>query len=185
MRIIATYFNGVSLIAPDTYMDARGAFFETYNEREFFSLGIRSRFVQDNHSRSRRGTIRGLHYQLTHPQAKLCRVVAGEVQDVVVDVRLGSPSFGRSVSIALSADDPNLLFVPSGFAHGYCAVSEVAEFLYKVDDFYDSDDEFGVIWNDPDLHIEWRVADPVLSDRDRALPRLCEISLAKLPRWPG
>src|SRR5262249_7275301 len=130
---------------------------------KFSDLGIDADFVQDNHSCSARSTLRGLHYQLRQPQAKLCRVIRGEVFDVAVDVRRGSRTFGRWVGCVLSASEMNQIFIPAGFAHGFAVLSESAEFLYKCSDFYDPASEYGVAWNDPDLAIEWRTENPLLS----------------------
>ncbi len=172
----------VRLLRPAVFGDARGFFLETYQQAEFEALGIRDRFVQDNHSRSGRGTIRGLHYQLRHPQSKLCRVVAGEVLDVAVDIRPGSPTFGRHVSAVLSAENKLEIYVPAGFAHGFSVLSEAAEFLYKCGDLYHPEDERGIRFDDPELGIDWRVATPLLSAKDRAHPRLREVPGELLPR---
>ncbi|HEY9233347.1 MAG TPA: dTDP-4-dehydrorhamnose 3,5-epimerase, partial [Blastocatellia bacterium] len=135
MKRIDTALPGVCLIEPEVWLDARGFFFESYQEMRFAELGIRDRFVQDNHARSVQGTLRGLHYQISRPQAKLCRVVQGAVLDVVVDVRCGSPTFGRHIAEVLSAENLRMVYVPPGFAHGYAVLSETAEFLYKCSDF--------------------------------------------------
>jgi len=181
MQVSRTELGGVWIVEPRVFSDARGFFFETYQEARFAELGISSRFVQDNHSRSTKGSLRGLHYQLRHPQAKLCRVVIGEVVDVVADIRLGSPTFGNWISVILSAENKREIFVPRGFAHGFAVLSDSAEFLYKCDDLYHPDDEYGVVWNDPDLKIDWTLEAPVLSSKDRSLPRLSQIDRAKLP----
>ena len=144
--------------SPQIFRDARGFFMETYHRAEFADLGITEIFVQDNHSRSAKGTLRGLHYQLHHPQAKLCRVVEGEALDVAVDIRLGSPTFGKWTSVLLSANSQNQIFIPAGFAHGFLALTDSVQFLYKCSDFYDPCDEHGILWNDPDLAISWGVA---------------------------
>lgn len=154
---------------------------ETYNARQFAELAITSEFLQDNHSRSVRGTLRGLHYQLRHPQAKLCRVVVGEVLDVAVDIRHGSPTFGKSFSVHLSAENKRQIYIPRGFAHGFVVLSDMAEFLYKCDDFYRGDDDRGIAWNDPELGIDWLVLDPLLSDKDRRNPRLADVDPSELP----
>ena len=137
--------------------------------------------MQDNHSQSRKNTLRGLHYQLRYPQAKLCRVVRGAVLDVAVDIRRGSPTFGKWVSAELSAENMHQIFVPAGFAHGFVVLSEEAEFLYKCSDFYDPAGERGIVWNDPDLKIDWGISQPVLSEKDARLPRLSEIASDQLP----
>jgi dTDP-4-dehydrorhamnose 3,5-epimerase len=183
MRRIDTSLPGVYVLEPRVFSDARGFFAETYNARQFRELGITSEFVQDNHSQSVRGTLRGLHYQLRHPQAKLCRVVVGEVLDVAVDIRLGSPTFGQSFSVKLSAENKRQIYIPRGFAHGFVVLSEVAEFLYKCDDFYHGDDDRGVYWNDPALGIDWGVPEPLLSDKDRKSPRLADVAPENLPAY--
>lgn len=165
------------------FEDDRGFFFESYHETKFAELGIRDRFVQDNHARSVRHTLRGLHYQVRHPQAKLCRVILGEVLDVVVDVRHGSPHFGKWESGILSAQNKLEMYVPAGFAHGYLVLSETAEFLYKCSDFYHPEYERGVLWNDPEIGITWGVQGPILSDKDRRNPPLSGISLKELPEY--
>lgn len=178
---VATAIPDVCVLKPRVFRDPRGFFLETYHAAEFEQLGIRTRFVQDNHSQSRKNTLRGLHYQLRHPQAKLCRVVRGAVLDVAVDIRRGSPTFGKWVSAELSAENMHQIFVPAGFAHGFVVLSEEAEFLYKCSDFYDPAGERGVVWNDPDLKIDWGVSQPVLSEKDARLPRLSEIASDQLP----
>ena len=171
------------VIEPVVFKDERGFFFESYQEMKFASLGIRDRFVQDNHSKSTRGTLRGLHYQITRPQSKLCRVIQGEVLDVVVDIRRGSPRFGQHVSVLLSADNMRQIYVPAGFAHGYVVLSETAEFLYKCSDFYFPEYERGVIWNDAALGIVWGVENPILSVKDNAHPVLSNILSSDLPEY--
>jgi dTDP-4-dehydrorhamnose 3,5-epimerase len=174
---------GVWLLEPRVLSDHRGFFLESYNRRTLADLGITTEFVQDNHARSGRGVLRGLHYQLGHAQAKLVRVTVGRVFDVVVDVRRGSPTFGRWFGAELSSESFLQLFVPEGFAHGYLVLSEVAEFQYKCSDFYAPEDERGVLWNDPAIGIRWPQQDvrPVLSDKDAALPVLADIADHDLP----
>ena len=181
MKRIDTSLPGVCLIEPTVFEDSRGFFFESYHEIKFADLGIKDRFVQDNHARSVRHTLRGLHYQIKHSQAKLCRVVQGEVLDVVVDVRQGSPHFGKWESGILSAQNKRQMYVPPGFAHGYLVLSETAEFLYKCSDSYHPEYERGVLWNDPDIGINWGVETPLLSDKDRRNPTLSGIALGELP----
>lgn len=171
MNVIPTELAGVVIIEPRVFGDPRGFFFESYRADRYSQAGIPP-FVQDNHSLSARGTIRGLHYQLQRPQGKLLRCVRGSVFDVAVDIRRGSPYFGRWVGVELSAENKRQLFVPAGFAHGFCVTSEVAEVEYKCTDFYAPDDEHGVIWNDPSVGVEWPVHDPILSHKDRQLPLL-------------
>jgi dTDP-4-dehydrorhamnose 3,5-epimerase len=152
---------------------------------KFAEIGIREEWVQDNHSRSARGVLRGLHYQLRRPQAKLCRVVEGEVLDVAVDIRLGSPWFGRWVSVVLSAEAQNQIYIPRGFAHGFLALSEAAQLLYKCSDFYEPSDERGIAWNDPGLSIAWGISSPALSERDQKHPFLAAIPPQFLPVYAG
>jgi dTDP-4-dehydrorhamnose 3,5-epimerase len=166
----------VLIIEPDVHRDARGFFVETYRADLYRAHGIATPFVQDNHTRSVAGTIRGLHMQRKRPQAKLVRVVAGEIYDVAVDLRRGSPTFGRAVGIALSADNFLQCYIPTGFAHGFCVLTATAEVEYKCSEVYDPADEFGIAWNDPALAIAWPITDPFLSDRDRQNPTLAEIT---------
>jgi dTDP-4-dehydrorhamnose 3,5-epimerase len=180
---ISTAIPEVLLLRPRVLEDARGFFAEIYHQRKLADLGIRDCFVQENHSGSKRGTVRGLHFQLQHPQSKLCRVIAGEVLDVAVDVRVGSPTFGRHVSSVLSAENRLQIYVPAGFAHGFSVLSETAELVYKCSDLYRPEDERGVLFDDPGLGIDWRVAEPLLSARDRGHRRLSEIDPADLPRY--
>ena len=182
MRMIETSIPGVLLIEPTVRHDERGFFLESYNLRDFSEMGITQPFVQDNHSMSVRGTLRGLHYQLRHPQAKLCRVVEGEVLDVVLDIRRGSPQFGEHTATVLSAENRRQIYIPQGFAHGFLVLSDTAEFLYKCSDFYYHGDERGVLWNDPELGIEWGIDSPKLSPKDSRLPRLGAISPDDLPK---
>jgi dTDP-4-dehydrorhamnose 3,5-epimerase len=163
--------------------DARGTFSESYHQAKFAELGIADEFVQDNHSISRKNVLRGLHYQLRHPQAKLCRVVEGEALDVAVDIRIGSQYFGKWVSVVLSAKSRNLIYLPPGFAHGFLALTDSVQFLYKCSDFYDPADERGILWNDPALGISWGLADPLLSEKDSNWPTLAQVSPEFLPRF--
>ncbi len=167
------------------FQDARGFFLESYHRERFKALGICEEFVQDNHSRSAKGTLRGLHYQLHHAQAKLCRVVEGEALDIAVDIRLGSPAFGQWASVTLSAAAHNMIYIPAGFAHGFLALSDSVQFLYKCSDFYDRADEHGVRWNDPALNIDWGVAAPLVSEKDAKLPALADVPRDLLPRYPA
>jgi len=181
LEIIKTELPGVLLIKPQVFNDARGFFYESYRQDRLVESGITETFVQDNHSRSARGTLRGLHYQLRHPQAKICRVVSGEVLDVAVDIRRGSPSFGKSVSAVLSAEYKSSIFIPAGFAHGFLVLSDSADFLYKCTDYYYADDQWGIAWNDPELDIHWGIADPLLSERDRRHLPLSKTPIENLP----
>ncbi len=184
MRRLPTDLPEVILLEPLVLEDDRGFFMETYSRRVLAELGIDCEFVQDNHSRSGRGVLRGFHYQLGQPQAKLVRATVGSVYDVVVDVRRGSPSFGRWVAAELSAANRRLLFAPAGFAHGFLVTSEVAEFQYKCSDYYAPAEERGIRWDDPDLAVPWPLQGPapVLSNRDQTWPRLGEIPQADLPQ---
>ena len=168
MKAIPTELPGVIIIEPRVFSDTRGFFFESYHAARYAEAGITVTFVQDNHSSSAKNTIRGLHYQLRRPQAKLMRVIRGSVLDVAVDIRRGSPMFGRWVGVELSAENRRQLFVPAGFGHGFCATSDVAELEYKCSDVYVADDQHGVLWSDLTIGIKWPVRDPILSDADRA-----------------
>jgi dTDP-4-dehydrorhamnose 3,5-epimerase len=174
MHVTQTELPGVLIVEPQVFKDRRGFFYESYSQQLYQGHGIEAQFVQDNHSRSSYGTLRGLHYQATPGQAKLVRVVVGEVYDVAVDIRQHSPTFGRWVGVTLSAENHRQLYIPVGYAHGFCVTSSAAEFLYKVSSYYDPQAERGVAWDDPDLAIPWPVQEPVLSDRDRAHPRLAD-----------
>ena len=169
MKAVATAIPDVLLLEPTIYEDARGFFFESFNQERFDEAVKRSvRFVQDNHSRSVRHVLRGLHYQIRRPQGKLVRVISGEVFDVAVDLRRSSPTFGKFASGVLSAANKKQLWIPEGFAHGFLVLSDAAEFLYKTTDYYVPDDERCMIWNDPDIGIDWpKDIDPILSAKDR------------------
>jgi dTDP-4-dehydrorhamnose 3,5-epimerase len=182
VRASPTELPDVLLIEPDVYKDNRGFFLETYHADKYRQVGIRLPFVQDNHSRSVQGTVRGLHLQVRRPQAKLIRVVIGEIFDVAVDVRRGSPSFGRWVGVTLSAASFAQLYVPGGFAHGFSVLSPVAEIEYKCTDLYDAADELGIAWDDPALAIPWRLPAPTLSERDRKNPPLSAL-MDRLPTY--
>jgi dTDP-4-dehydrorhamnose 3,5-epimerase len=184
MRRIATALPDVALVEPQVFGDPRGYFMETYNAREFARLGVESHFVQDNQSGSQQGVLRGLHYQLGRPQAKLVRVVRGEVFDVAVDLRRGSPTFGCWAGEILSEQNRRMLFIPEGFAHGFFVLSEQAEFAYKCSAYYAPEEERGVIWNDPTLAIAWPIPAgvvPLLSSKDSRYPRLQEMAVEDLP----
>ena len=168
MKVERTAFADVLLLEPRVLGDARGFFMETWNERAFAALGIREKFVQDNHSRSARNVLRGLHYQIRQPQGKLVRVSAGKIWDVVVDLRRGSPGFARWVGTELDGESRRMLWVPPGFAHGFLVLSDYAEVLYKATDFYAPEHERTLLWNDPALGIAWPLAgEPILADKDR------------------
>ena len=178
MQVIATQHPEVLLLRPKVFGDARGFFFESYNRKAYAEIGIDAEFVQDNHSRSVRGVLRGLHYPIQQPQGKLVRVAAGEVFDVAVDLRRGSPHFGHVATMRLSADTHDMAWIPPGFAHGFLVLSEYAEFLYKTTDYYAPQHERSLLWNDPELAIDWPLdGKPLLSAKDRvALPLAeCEV----------
>ena len=178
MNVVETPLPGVLLLEPRVFGDDRGFFLETFNAARFAERGLPTTFVQDNHSRSAHGVLRGLHYQRRAPQGKLVSVVRGEVFDVAVDIRRGSQSYGRWFGMRLSEERRQLLWIPPGFAHGFCVLSERADFLYKCTTLYDAADDRGIRWDDPALGIAWPVSDPVLSAKDRALPSLAEAAAA-------
>ncbi len=183
MTFTATALPDAWLIEPRVFRDPRGFFMETYRRDLFAAHGITADFVQINQSCSVRHTLRGLHFQVGRPQAKLVRVLRGEVFDAIVDVRRGSPTYGRWISEVLSADNRKMLFVPVGFAHGFCVTSAEAEVLYSCGDFYYPQGESGIVWNDPDLAIPWPTATPILSDKDLRLPRFRDLGTEFT--WPG
>jgi dTDP-4-dehydrorhamnose 3,5-epimerase len=182
VRVTPTEIPDVLLIEPRVHRDGRGFFLETYHEQRYREHGIPGPFVQDNHSRSIARTLRGLHLQLRRPQAKLIRVTEGEVFDVAVDVRRGSPTFGRWVGFMLTAASFRQLYIPPGFAHGFCVLTDYAQFEYKCTALYDPDSEIGVAWNDPALAVAWPITDPILSPRDSRNPTLAEFG-DRLPVW--
>jgi dTDP-4-dehydrorhamnose 3,5-epimerase len=175
MRFTETELPGLILIEPDVHGDQRGFFLETYHFPRYREAGIDKAFVQDNHSRSSKGTLRGLHGQFPRCQGKLVRVIEGEVYDVAVDARRGSPTYGRFIAAALSAENFRQLYIPPGFIHGFYVTSDVAQMEYKCTEIYHPEDEFSVAWNDPDLGIPWPVSDPILSQKDLSAPRLREV----------
>jgi dTDP-4-dehydrorhamnose 3,5-epimerase len=178
VNVKPTALPGVLLVEPRVFRDDRGLFFESWNARTFAGLGIDAAFVQDNHSRSRRGVLRGLHYQIEHAQGKLVRAVVGTVYDVVVDLRRSSPTFGRSLGVTLSADSMAMLWVPPGFAHGFLALSDTVDFLYKTTDYWFPAHERTLLWNDPALGIEWPLdGAPILTPKDAAGAPLGEAEL--------
>ncbi len=181
MQVTPQSFPEILLIEPRMFRDRRGHFLEIFQARRYPEHGMPADFVQDNLSYSRRGVVRGLHYQLRFPQGKLVVPLTGEIWDVVVDIRRGSPTFGQWLSVTLSADPCRQLYVPPGFAHGFAVVSSEASVLYKCTDFYHPEDEYGIIWSDPDLGIPWPAAEPVLSDKDGQYPRLRDLAPEELP----
>ena len=168
MRVIDTALDGVRVLEPRIFRDSRGFFLETWRADRFAAAGIRDVFVQDNHSRSVGRTLRGLHWQWRRPQAKLVRAVAGTIYDVVVDVRRASPTFGKWIGVELDAEMFQSLYIPIGFAHGFCVLSEFADVEYKCSDVYDPEGESGLLWNDPAVAIEWPIVSPLLSEKDRS-----------------
>lgn len=176
MMFHATEVPGVLLVEPQVYRDERGFFLESFQARKYAAAGVTAVFVQDNHSLSRKGTLRGLHAQLRRPQGKLVRVIEGEIWDVAVDIRPGSPTYRKHVSAVLSSENFRQLWVPPGLAHGFCVLSERAQVEYKCTDFYDPADELVLAWNDPTLAIPWPIAAPVLSERDRKGAPLSELA---------
>lgn len=186
MKVEATSVPGVLRIEPKVFGDARGFFLESYNAARYAEAGVEATFVQDNLSRSAAGILRGLHLQHPRGQGKLVSVFEGRVLDVAVDVRVGSPSFGQHVTEVLDAERKNQLWIPPGFAHGFCVLGDgPATFVYKCTELYSPDDELTVAWDDPDLGIDWPLKDPKLSDKDRAGLRLKDVPEGRLPRWEG
>ena len=182
MKFIPTALSGVVLIEPDVHRDPRGFFLETYHQEKYRKGGVPDPFVQDNHSSSVHGTLRGLHAQLNHPQGKLVRALSGEIFDVAVDLRPGSPTFGRWIGEVLSDENHRQLYVPPGFAHGFLVLSEHADVQYKCTDVYHPEDELGLLWNDPDIGVAWPLDDPLLNGKDREAPRLRDL-LPKLEAY--
>lgn len=181
LKIIEMSLPGVLAFEPDWFPDERGFFMETYNASRYEDAGFCQSFVQDNHSQSSKGVLRGLHYQVKHPQGKFIYVVSGEIFDVAVDIRKGSPTFGQWCGIVLNEKNKKQFYIPEGFAHGFCVLSESADVVYKCTEVYHPGDECGVLWSDPEIGIEWPVADPLVSEKDAILLPLGEISEDKLP----
>ncbi len=188
MKKLETNIDGVYLLEPKVFGDARGFFMEVYSRKVFAELGIDTEFVQDNHSMSGAGVLRGLHYQLGREQAKLVRVVAGAVYDVAVDIRRGSPTYGKWFGAVLSAENKRMLYIPKGLAHGFYTLNEGTEFLYKCSDFYAPETERTILWNDPDLGVDWGVEDEaglILSAKDQAGKRFMQFPESELPIYTG
>lgn len=183
MQRLETSLPGVLEFRPQVFRDSRGFFVEMYQRAKFTELGVSDSFVQDNHSCSAKGTLRGLHYQLHHSQAKLCCVVHGEALDVAVDIRVGSPHFGKWTRVLLSDKMQNLIYIPAGFAHGFLALTESVHFLYKCSDFYDPSSEHGIVWNDPDIAIAWGISSPLISEKDGNYPTLAATPREWLPHY--
>ena len=176
MNVIKTKLKDCVIIEPKVFGDERGFFLETFQADRYADLvGISLSFVQDNHSRSSRGVLRGLHFQKTKPQGKLVRVVRGEVYDVALDIRSGSPTYGQWEAVILSEENKTQFWVPPGFAHGFLVLSDTADFEYKCTDYYDSSDEGSVLWNDPDLNVPWPIDNPLLSEKDANAPKLADL----------
>lgn len=173
---LETKLDGVALVAPDVFGDERGFFVETFSRETWAELGVDVDFVQHNHSRSSRGTLRGIHFQTEPGQAKLVRCVRGEILDVAVDLRRGSPTYGQWEAHRLDDVEHRQLFVPAGFGHGFAVLSDVADVAYQVSSYYDPATEAGIAWDDPDIGVEWQVGDPLLSERDKAAPRLADVA---------
>jgi dTDP-4-dehydrorhamnose 3,5-epimerase len=180
MQIIAADIEDVKIIEPQIFRDDRGFFLETYHLNRFKSAGLTDVFVQDNLSFSVKHTLRGLHFQVKRPQAKLVEVISGEIFDVAVDIRPTSPTFGRWVSVLLTEDNKRQVYIPEGFAHGFCVLSDSAHVVYKCSDFYDSDDEGGILWSDPAIGINWPTTNPLLSAKDSRLSLISDIPPEKL-----
>jgi dTDP-4-dehydrorhamnose 3,5-epimerase len=178
VKVITTDLPGVVVIEPQVFRDQRGFFFETYHQQKYREVGIETMFLQDNHSRSERGTVRGLHAQIQRPQGKIIWVIEGEIYDVAVDIRRGSPHFGHWLGVWLSSDNHRQVFIPPGFAHGFCVTSDAAQVVYKCTEFYDPSDEITILWNDPELSIDWPseiIANPILSQKDIVAKPLREL----------
>ncbi|MCC6140784.1 MAG: dTDP-4-dehydrorhamnose 3,5-epimerase [Nitrospira sp.] len=182
MQVSAASLDGLVVIETTLWRDARGAFVETYHQERYRDAGIGAVFVQDNFSWSQANVLRGLHYQLRHPQGKLVMVVEGRVFDVAVDIRAGSPTFGQWHGIELSAENGRQLYIPPGYAHGFCVLSERAGFMYRCTDYYHPSDERGIRWNDPQLAIDWPAVNPLVSEKDQAYKALEELQ-GELPQW--
>jgi len=182
LKVTETNLPGVLIIEPKVFQDSRGFFLETFSANRYEAAGIRGPFVQDNHSRSLKGTVRGLHLQATKPQGKLMRAVSGSMLDVAVDVRVGSPHFGKWTSALITGENFKQMFVPEGFAHGFAVLSDVVDVEYKCTGYYDPADELTVLWNDPAIGIDWPVNEPTLSGRDRSARPLLEL-VDRLPRF--
>lgn len=183
MNVIPSSLSGVLVVEPKVFADERGFFLETYNLARFQAAGIPQLFVQDNLSRSRRGVLRGLHYQEPNPQGKLLRCTRGALWDVAVDIRVGSPQFGRWHGLELSEENKRMLWIPAGFAHGFCALTDEVELSYKCTALYDASADRSIRWDDPEIGIEWPLRDPILSPKDASAPTLAEAPM--LPRYTG
>jgi dTDP-4-dehydrorhamnose 3,5-epimerase len=181
MKVIETSLPGVQVVEPQVFKDPRGFFYESYNEGKFVKAGIHRNFVQTNVSRSAKGVLRGLHYQWPNPQGKLVSVLDGEVYDVAVDIRHGSPTFGQWTAVMLTADNHRHLWIPEGFAHGFCVLSEYATFTYQCTTLYDPAADASIAWNDAAIGVDWPVSQPLISDKDAKAPLLANVSADRLP----
>ncbi len=181
LDIIETDLPGVLIFEPDWFPDPRGFFMEIYNTKRYSEQGFNVTFHQDNHSQSSKGVLRGLHYQLKHPQGKFIYCMRGEIFDVAVDIRKSSPTFGKWTGVHLSEENKRQFYIPEGFAHGFCVISETADVMYKCTDVYHPGDDYGVLWSDPDIGIDWPIDSPLLSEKDLPLPKLSEIPAEHLP----
>lgn len=181
MKVVPTKLDPVLVVKPDAFGDHRGFFMETYQGDRYHKAGITCKFVQDNLSYSVKNTLRGLHYQISRPQAKLVQVITGEIYDVVVDIRPESPTFGQWLGVNLSGENKHQLFVPAGFAHGFCVLSETAHFMYKCSDYYAPEDEGGILWSDATVGVDWPVSAPIISDKDMQFATLSDTPRVRLP----
>lgn len=181
MKVIETALPGVLILEPRVFSDDRGYFYESYHRSRYHGLGVTQDFVQTNVSRSAKGVLRGLHYQWPHPQGKLVNVLEGEVYDVAVDIRHGSPNFGQWTGVVLSADNHRHFWIPEGFAHGFCVLSEFATFSYQCTALYDPQADAGIRWNDSAIGVDWPISDPLLSDKDCDTPFLADVGSDRLP----
>lgn len=175
MLITKTKLEGILIVEPKVHSDTRGSFHESYVKRKYSEQGITDEFIQDNHSISKKGVLRGLHFQENPAQVKLVRVIRGEVFDVAVDIRKESPTFGQWIGVTLSEENHLQLYIPGGFAHGFCVLSDTAEFLYKCSTYYAPSGEQAILWNDPDIGIDWPISNPILSEKDITAPRLRDL----------
>jgi dTDP-4-dehydrorhamnose 3,5-epimerase len=182
MKIIATALEGLLILEPKVFADERGYFLETYHSLRYRDVGIKASFVQDNLSFSKKNVLRGLHFQISQPQAKLVQVISGEIFDVAVDIQPGSATFGNWAGVVLSEENKRQILVPEGFAHGFCVLSQTAHVAYKCSVFYNPADEGGIRWSDPEIGIDWPVKNPILSGKDAKLPRLSELTPSQLSR---
>lgn len=185
MQVCQTPLEGVLVIEPRCFADARGFFLESYQAPRYRAAGISESFVQDNLSRSSKGVLRGMHFTVSRPQAQIVTIMRGRIFDVVVDLRLGSETFGRWAGFELSDEGPRQLYMAPGLAHGYCVLSDVADLHYKVSELYDAGDEGGLVWNDPDVDIDWPISNPQIGARDAAYPRLKQLDATTLPQLPS